>query len=248
MSYPQLANLDFFYGLSVSELDIISPYILYQEFRAGQVIFKQETTAEYLYLLFEGIVEIVFKPEDGPAMKVATINPGNVFGWSAAMGNVLYTSGAVCQSNCSIIKIRGSDLKAITRKYPDLGAILLNKLSGVISERWETRRDQINILLRQRLFPQKSEESILNEEVSTVEESGLSEKIEQMKGLVDQLSAYIEHFHGGSVEFVSFDGKNLKVQLGGACLGCPLSPATLHGWVEGTVRQFFPDIESVEAV
>jgi len=78
--------------------------------------------------------------------------------------------------------------------------------------------------------------------------SKASEKIEQMKGLVEQLSAYIEHFHGGSVEFISFEGNSLKVKLGGACLGCPLSPATLHGWVEGTVKQFFPDIENVEAV
>ncbi|MGA2488568.1 MAG: NifU family protein [Anaerolineales bacterium] len=70
----------------------------------------------------------------------------------------------------------------------------------------------------------------------------------QMKALVEQLSAYIETFHGGSAEYISFDGKILKVRLGGACLGCPLSPATLHGWVEGTVRQFFPEIERVEEV
>ena len=77
----------------------------------------------------------------------------------------------------------------------------------------------------------------------------LDPKIElQMKALVEQLSAYIETFHGGSAEYISFDGKTLKVHLGGACLGCPLSPATLHGWVEGTVRQFFPDIEHVESV
>ena len=70
----------------------------------------------------------------------------------------------------------------------------------------------------------------------------------QMKALVEQLSAYIETYHGGSAEYVSFDGQVLTVHLGGACLGCPLSPATLHGWVEGTVRQFFPDIKKVEAV
>ena len=74
-----------------------------------------------------------------------------------------------------------------------------------------------------------------------------SPKEEQLKALLDQLSAYIEQFHGGSVDFVSFDGATLKVHLGGACLGCPLSPATLHGWVEGTVRQFFPEITRVEA-
>ena len=69
----------------------------------------------------------------------------------------------------------------------------------------------------------------------------------QMKALVEQLSAYIETFHGGSAEYVSFDGKVLKVRLGGACLGCPLSPSTLHGWVEGTIKQFFPEVEKVEA-
>ncbi len=70
---------------------------------------------------------------------------------------------------------------------------------------------------------------------------------EQLRGLIEQLSAYIETYHGGEVEFVSFDGKVVKVKLGGACLGCPLSPVTLKGWVEGTVKQFFPEVEKVEA-
>jgi Fe-S cluster biogenesis protein NfuA len=71
---------------------------------------------------------------------------------------------------------------------------------------------------------------------------------ERLSALIEKISAYIEHFHGGSVEMISFDGKVLKVKMGGACLGCPLTPNTLHGWVEGTVRQFFPQIESVESV
>ncbi len=70
---------------------------------------------------------------------------------------------------------------------------------------------------------------------------------QQLKDLIERLSAYIDHYHGGSVEFLSFDGKVLKVRLGGACLGCPLLPTTLHGWVEGTVKQFFPQIERVES-
>lgn len=70
---------------------------------------------------------------------------------------------------------------------------------------------------------------------------------DQLRGLIEQLSAYIETYHGGAVELISFDGKVVKVQLGGACLNCPLSPVTLKGWVEGTIKQFFPEIERVEA-
>ncbi|MDD2696516.1 MAG: NifU family protein [Anaerolineales bacterium] len=71
---------------------------------------------------------------------------------------------------------------------------------------------------------------------------------QRLKGLIEQINAYIEHYHGGSVEMIAFDGRVLKVKLGGACLGCPLLPSTLHGWVEGTVRQFFPEIEKVESI
>ncbi|HNT53342.1 MAG TPA: NifU family protein [Anaerolineaceae bacterium] len=71
---------------------------------------------------------------------------------------------------------------------------------------------------------------------------------QQLRGLIENISAWIETYHNGSVELVSFDGKNVKVRLGGACLGCPLSPTTVKGWVEGTVRQFFPEVENVEAV
>ncbi|KAA0284448.1 MAG: NifU family protein [Anaerolineales bacterium] len=70
---------------------------------------------------------------------------------------------------------------------------------------------------------------------------------DQIRHLLENLSAYIEQFHGGTVEFVSLSGDELKVRLGGACLNCPLLPSTLHGWVEGTVHQFFPEIHVMES-
>ena len=70
---------------------------------------------------------------------------------------------------------------------------------------------------------------------------------EKMQALIENISAYIEQYHGGWVRLVSFDGKVVKVKLGGACDGCPLTETTLQGWVAGTVRQFFPDVETIEA-
>ena len=72
-------------------------------------------------------------------------------------------------------------------------------------------------------------------------------KEELVRALLERVNAYIEQYHGGSVEIVGLEGQVLKVKLGGACLGCPLSPATLHGWVAGTVHQFFPELEVVSA-
>jgi Fe-S cluster biogenesis protein NfuA len=71
---------------------------------------------------------------------------------------------------------------------------------------------------------------------------------DRLRGLIEFLSAYIEQFHGGWVRMLAFDGKQVSVEMGGACIGCTLASSTLHGWVEGTVKQFFPDVEAVTAI
>ena len=70
---------------------------------------------------------------------------------------------------------------------------------------------------------------------------------EQIAGLIEQISAYIEQYHHGTVQLVEINGNIVKVRLGGACESCHLSEQTLQGWVAGTIRQFFPEV-SIEAV
>jgi Fe-S cluster biogenesis protein NfuA len=74
------------------------------------------------------------------------------------------------------------------------------------------------------------------------------EEADRMRALIEALSAYMEYYHGGGVSLVSFDGETLRVKMTGACRGCKLTPLTLHGWIEGTVRPFFPALKQVEAV
>lgn len=70
---------------------------------------------------------------------------------------------------------------------------------------------------------------------------------QRMATLIASLSAYIEQVHGGTIRMESFDGETLKVTLGGACVGCPLASATVHGWIEGNARTFFPELKQVLA-
>jgi len=71
---------------------------------------------------------------------------------------------------------------------------------------------------------------------------------DKLKALIENISSYIEFYHGGYVEFVSIVDNVLSVRLGGACEGCSLSKTTLQGWVGGTVKQFFPEITQIIAV
>ena len=77
---------------------------------------------------------------------------------------------------------------------------------------------------------------------------GEASDAERIEALINILSDYIEHYHGGSVELVSFDGERLQVRMGGACEGCEFTQQTLNGWIASTIRPFFPNVKTVEAV
>jgi Fe-S cluster biogenesis protein NfuA len=55
---------------------------------------------------------------------------------------------------------------------------------------------------------------------------------------------------GGDLRFIAFDHERgaVRVQLVGACSGCPSSAKTLQGRVEQLLKHFVPEVQSVESV
>jgi CRP-like cAMP-binding protein len=242
----QITRFPLFRDLSVADLKIIGPLFSTRTYPAEAIIFEQGERAACLYLLTQGEIQIRYKPYDGEPINLNRIKSGGVFGWSAVLGNAVYSSSAICTQECEVLFIDGPKLRQLLIQHPQTGRIVLDRLARAVSSRWVNAHSQIKKMLNNGIvhndFPLDPEEAPMTNSPEQIEKEA------QVRALLDQLSAYIEQYHGGSVEMVSFDGKTLKVRLGGACLGCPLSPSTLHGWVEGTVRQFFPDVNVVEAV
>lgn len=55
---------------------------------------------------------------------------------------------------------------------------------------------------------------------------------------------------GGDVKFVSFDEKTgeLRVEMQGACAGCPMSNLTLNEGIAKTVRGEIKEVKKVTAI
>ncbi len=237
-----LAPVYLFEGLETQHLRFLEPLVKPYGCSKGTTIFQQGDKAEYLYVLLEGTVALRHKPYDGEALTIAQVQPGGVFGWSAIVGSVRYTSGAVALDEVRALRLRGYELIQLCRHEPELGEILLSRLAKMVGSRWKDAQAQLHDLLQSWVGSSPR----LAKGAKKMENTSFS-KEQHLRGLIENLSAYIEQFHNGKVEFVSFDGKILKVRLGGACVGCPLSPATLHGWVEGTIHQFFPEVQVEQA-
>ncbi len=147
MKLDDLACLEFFNGLSTADMQLLAPYFAPQSFPGNINIFEQGDQAFYLYLVIKGEVVIRYKPEDGPLMTVTRVQPGGIFGWSAAMGNPAYTSGAICAVDSDVIRIRGSDLRRLCDEHPKLGKVILDRLAAVIAERKASRQRSVTEML-----------------------------------------------------------------------------------------------------
>ncbi len=71
---------------------------------------------------------------------------------------------------------------------------------------------------------------------------------EKVAEVLDELRPALQA-HGGDVQLVEVteDG-TVKVQLQGACKGCPMATMTIRQGVEARLKQAIPEVKGVEAV
>ncbi len=237
--------------LTPEERALIAPLFKVVVYPANTIVFTQGFPARHLYLVSKGEVLIRYEPEDGPSLTVARVHPGGVFGWSAALMRPTYSSSAITATKTEVLQLYNQELRQFYRENPQVGERLAQILAEAIAKRLDSPQGKILSLLVENLKQphlrgDEAPASAPDKEDTPM--TGLAEDKMRLTVLISNLSAYIEQFHGGFVELVDYDGKIVTVRMGGACAVCDLKPSTLHGWVEGTIRQFFPDIEAVEAV
>ena len=148
MAADAFPNLFLFTGLTDEQLGLLNPLFIPCEFTAETVLFEQGDPAENLFAVVSGEVVVNFKPDDGPTIVVARVQPGSIVGWSAALGSRRYTSSALCTVYTQLLRVRGDDLRRLCLQHPDCGAAFLDRLATVIAERLNSTHDMVLSLLQ----------------------------------------------------------------------------------------------------
>lgn len=149
MRKRHIFNLSIFKGLEPEHENLLVPLITLCHIPQGTTIFKQGQAATHLYVMDGGIVEIIFKPFDGPNLTVSRITRGGVFGWSSTMGRAGYTSAARALIDSEAYRIKGKELQQLCEQFPDTGVVILDRLASAIAEHLECTHNQIMSILNQ---------------------------------------------------------------------------------------------------
>lgn len=143
MIETEIARLELFPDVDKARHKLLMHVLSVWNFGSNQVVFKQGQKADMFYILASGKVAIQYKPYDGPEITVSHIEPGGIFGWSAAMGRNNYSSAAISVSESSAYCISHRVMSKIYHEDPETGIILLKTLAEGISKRLHTPCEQV---------------------------------------------------------------------------------------------------------
>ncbi len=135
-----IESCEFFEGLDCGLFDQIADICQVREYQAEEAIFSQGDFGEHLYIVAEGHLRIERSMDLGARKGSAVIGmlgKGRVLGcWSTLLDephNLM--SSAVCRKPTTVLRIKGSELRAMMEENRDLGFCLLERLCFLLRDR-----------------------------------------------------------------------------------------------------------------
>ncbi len=110
---------------------------------AKEFLFHEGQTHPWLYLVLAGRVDLLMTiPGRGPT-RILTLGPGELVGWSAAVGESVMTCDGICSSEVRVLKMSRSDLEELCTEDPRFGYEFMRMLAASVAKRLTATRLQL---------------------------------------------------------------------------------------------------------
>jgi diguanylate cyclase len=131
-----LGRASLFSQLEPDELALIARFSGYRTYAPGEVIFRQGTHREELYLIKEGGVAIRRRGQDEDEQEIARFVDGEVFGEMDLLDSAPRSASAVAEGAATLLVFPDTmEFASLLEKHPEAFARILRKLLGEIARR-----------------------------------------------------------------------------------------------------------------
>ena len=127
-----ITESDLFYGLDLNVMSKIADICSEEQYADGTVIFEEGKAADHLYILEEGIVDLLI---DKDTCIYSLTEMSEIFGWSSLVESAKYTATAVCKTDVKALKIPTRTLQRIFDENPEVGNVVFRRLAGIFNKR-----------------------------------------------------------------------------------------------------------------
>jgi len=131
-----IREADLFRGVNPRTIAEIGKESIDEDFKSGDVLFREGEQAEAFYALVEGSVEISIGEKE--VVNFMVERPGEIFGWAALVEPYLRTGTATCITDVRVVKVPREVMERVMKKHPEDGFIIMRHLTGIIAQRLRT--------------------------------------------------------------------------------------------------------------
>ena len=157
--YTLLKKVPLFEAMNRRELDAIERIMHRREYRAGEVIFRQNEPGVGMYVVQHGVVEIIYEPA---GQVLAELRDGDFFGEIALLNETPRSATAQATTACTLWGLFQPDLLDLLERDPRLGVKLLLPLAQIAGQRL-IRADAQMQALRETLAEHEAQKKLRSE-------------------------------------------------------------------------------------
>ena len=138
----EVAAHPFLIGISAHYIRLLADCAMRSYFEAGQVIFRENETANRFYLIERGRVALESSTLD-ESVKIDEIGDGDLLGWSWLFPPYAWHFSARALENTTAIFFYGTVLRDYCEKDHSLGLELFKRMSAVMLRRLQAARRKL---------------------------------------------------------------------------------------------------------
>lgn len=130
-----------------SQLISISEKKNLKQYKAGEKLYGEGDTAECVYIVYDGCLEIIKKDSNGGNRELYVATPGNLLGYLSVISNKNHTTSALAYGNSSVCVIGKDDFLNSFSENKELEVSFMKFIAGQIGMR-EKRLELIEKYLK----------------------------------------------------------------------------------------------------
>jgi len=138
-----LEELSFSAELPPNVLEQLAAESTIQRVAAGEIIFREGSTNDNLYLVRSGRVALEMSVPGRGAVRILTVGPGEMVGWSALLDQGRMTASAVVVEETDVVVAPAAQLRKLSETNREFGFHLMRQMADALSKRLVATRLQL---------------------------------------------------------------------------------------------------------
>jgi CRP/FNR family transcriptional regulator, cyclic AMP receptor protein len=131
-----IRRVPLFATLSESEFQSIQHAFVVKNYRKNQIIFLEEETGTYMYIVLAGKIKVTKTNSNGKEILLAIHQSGDFFGEMALLDGKTSPATVSAMEDCRVATVSASDFQALVMKNEKIVRQIIQVLCGRLRQSW----------------------------------------------------------------------------------------------------------------